>query len=93
MLQILLSLRHSKTGTDEDFILSPVADKNNTFFDSRNASKTQPMDADANGAYNIALKGLWNLAQIKNWDGKSKLNLAMKNVEWFEFALKKPFLN
>lgn len=93
LLQILLSLRHSKTGTDEDFILSPVADKNNIFFDSRNASKTQPMDADANGAYNIALKGLWNIDQIKNWDGKSKLNLAMKNVEWFEFALKKPFLN
>ena len=92
LLQILLSLRHSKTGTDEDFILSPIADNNGVFFDSRNANKTQPKDADANGAYNIALKGLWNIDRIKNWDGKSKLNLAMKNVEWFEFALNKPFL-
>jgi CRISPR-associated protein Cpf1 len=91
LLQITLSLRHSKTGTDEDFILSPIVDENGKFFDSRNATKDQPMDADGNGAYHIALKGLWNLEQIRNWDGESRLNLAMKNVDWFSFAYQKPF--
>ncbi|MBL6985173.1 MAG: type V CRISPR-associated protein Cas12a/Cpf1 [Candidatus Thioglobus sp.] len=92
LLQVTLSLRHSKIGTDEDFILSPVADENGKFFNSKNATEEQPGDADANGAYHIALKGLWNIQQIKEWDGKSNLNLAMKNVEWFAFAQKKPFL-
>ncbi|KAF3979590.1 MAG: type V CRISPR-associated protein Cas12a/Cpf1 [Methylococcales symbiont of Iophon sp. n. MRB-2018] len=85
LIKLTLSLRHSVTGTDEDFILSPIADKNGVFFDSRNATKQQPKDADANGAYNIALKGLWNLQQIKQWDGEENLKLAMKNEDWFKF--------
>lgn len=91
LLSVTFSLRHSKSGTDEDFILSPVADENGHFFDSRNAPNTMPQDADANGAYHIALKGLWNIQKIKEWDGKAKLNMAMKNVEWFSFAYQKPF--
>ncbi len=92
LLQTTLALRHSKTGTEEDFILSPVADTNGVFFDSRKVSEDLPKDADANGAYHIALKGLWNLQQIREWDGESRLNLAMKNVDWLSFAIKKPFL-
>lgn len=92
LLQVTVSLRHSKTGTDEDFILSPVADDNGVFFDSRKASEKQPKNADANGAYHIALKGLWNIQRIKEWDGESRLNFAMKNVDWFAFAQKKPFI-
>lgn len=91
LLKLTLSLRHSKTGTDEDFILSPVPNANGEFFDSKKASDSEPKDADANGSYNIALKGLWNLQQIKKWDETKKLNLNMKNTDWFSFALNKPF--
>jgi len=95
LLRLTLSLRHSVTGTDEDFILSPVANKKGDFFDSRKALPTMPQDADANGAYHIALKGLWNLQQIRqhDWDEEKpkKLNLAMKNEEWFGFAQQKAF--
>ncbi len=91
LLSVTVSLRQSKTGTDEDFILSPVADANGNFFDSRNATDSLPKDADANGAYHIALKGLWNIQKIKEWDGEGKLNLVMKNVDWFSFAYRKPF--
>jgi len=97
LLKLTLSLRHSKSGTEEDFILSPVANEQGVFFDSRNASDTQPKDADANGAYNIALKGLWNLQQIKkhDWDTEKpkRLDLAMKNEEWFGFAQNKEYKN
>lgn len=92
LLSVTVSLRHSKTGTEEDFILSPVADKYGNFFDSRTASENLPKDADANGSYHIALKGLWDIQQIQEWDGKSRLNLAMKNVDWFSFACNKPYL-
>lgn len=91
LLRLTMSLRHSVSNSEEDFILSPVADENGNFFDSRKASDQQPKDADANGAYHIALKGLWNLKQIRGWDGEGRLNLAMKNEEWFGFAVDKLF--
>lgn len=87
--------RHSRIRTDDDFILSPVADENGNFFDSRKAEPSQPKDADANGAYHIALKGLWNLQQIAGHDWQDatpeKLNLNMKNEEWLVFARDKVF--
>ncbi len=91
LLRVALALRHSVTGTSEDFILSPVADSNGLFFDSRNAGDLLPRDADANGAYHIALKGLWNLQKIREWDDQKKLNLAMKNEDWLTFIQTKPY--
>ena len=89
IMRLTLTLRHSRTGTDDDFILSPIANSNGEFFDSRKAPKTLPKDADANGAYNIALKGLWNLQKIREHDWEAEkpknLNLYMKNEEWFSF--------
>ena len=94
LLKLTLSLRHSKTGTDDDFILSPVANEKGQFYDSRNASSDMPKDADANGAYNIALKGLWNIQQIKahdwNVEKPKTLKLNMSNEQWFEFAGSSP---
>ncbi len=88
LLSLTLSLRYSKSGTDIDFILSPVANKNGNFFDSRNAGDKMPKDADANGAYHIALKGLLALNKINKADDKDmkKLNLAIGNKEWLGFV-------
>ena len=93
LLRLTLSLRHSVTGKDEDFILSPIANEDGVFFDSRNGDDQFPRDADANGAYHIALKGLWNLAKIEEWDGEQRLNLAMSNEDWFSFVQSKLDLN
>jgi len=86
LLGLTLQLRHIyKDGDEEkDFILSPVADKNGIFFDSRKARENQPKDADANGAFNIARKGLIVLNQI-NEKGRPQTT---KNTEWFDFAQK-----
>ena len=70
---------------DKDFILSPVKDKDGQFFDSRKAKEDEPKNADANGAYHIALKGIWILEKITERDKEEKLNLAMKNEDWFDF--------
>ena len=45
-----------------------------------------PKDADANGAYHIALKGLWCLQQINKADDIKKIKLAISNREWLEFV-------
>ena len=56
-------MRNSNARTEEDYIISPVKANDGTFFDSREETKKEdyaifPKDADANGAYHIALKGL-----------------------------------
>ena len=85
-------MRYSKD--EEDFILSPVADENGKFFDSRNAANNLPKDADANGAYNIARKGLWYIMQLNDASGDlMKTNLAITNKEWLSFAQNKPYLD
>ena len=65
-----------------------TADENGVFFDSRNVGEAKPKDADANGAYHIALKGLLALDKINNAEDKNmkKLNLAISNKEWLGFA-------
>lgn len=44
--------------------------------------------ADANGAYNIARKGLWVIEQIKHADDLTKIKLAISNKEWMRYAQK-----
>ena len=98
LLKLTLQLRHinpsAKIKNEKDFILSPVADETGQFFDSRKATKTnEPHNADANGAYHIGLKGLMILHKINKWDGSGKLNLAIKNKEWFDFIRNKKGAN
>ncbi len=86
----LCNLRNSETGMANDYILSPVADKSGRFYDSRNAKdQLEPNDADANGAYHIALKGLQLAEGICKEKGKDKLKVPyLKNVEWVEWVQK-----
>lgn len=108
LLRVLLAMRYSKAntsgGADEDFILSPVPDENGVFFDTRDylpANKGKkggthgdlPQDSDANGAYHIALKGLWVVRQIQNHKGEDfkGLDLKITNKDWLNFAQTKPY--
>lgn len=93
LMKLLLQMRNSKTGTEIDYLLSPVADENGNFYDSRNNVSTLPKDADANGAYNIARKGLWAIRKIRSTPKGEKLNLAISNREWLQFAQQKPYLD
>ncbi|MCQ2361627.1 MAG: type V CRISPR-associated protein Cas12a/Cpf1 [Acidaminococcaceae bacterium] len=86
-LRLTMQLRYTVKGTgdEDDYILSPVADKNGNFFDSRKAQDNEPKNADANGAYHIALKGLQLIQNID--DGKlAKPEKNMENAKWFKFA-------
>lgn len=88
LMKLLLQLRNSKTNSDVDYMLSPVAE-NGVFYDSRSCNGNLPIDADANGAYNIARKGLWVLRQIQDSKPGDKLNLALSNKEWLLFVQEK----
>ncbi len=92
-MKLLLQMRNSITNSETDYLLSPVADENGNFYDSRTCGEDLPKDADANGAYNIARKGLWAVRQIQESTDGQKPNLAIKNKDWLNFAQQKPYLN
>ena len=92
--QKTLQMRNSDAATEEDFILSPVARDGHQFCSTDEANKGKdaqgnwvsklPVDADANGAYHIALKGLYLL---RNPETKK-----IENEKWLQFMVEKPYL-
>lgn len=88
LFKLTLQMRNSITGTTTDFIISPVKDKDGRFYDSRLKNYKLPENADANGAFNIARKGLWAIKQIQNTesDKLNKVKLAISNKEWLNFV-------
>lgn len=86
-------MRNSVIGTDTDFLISPVADNNGVFYDSRICADSLPKNADANGAYNIARKGLMLIDQIKKASDVRNIKFDIANKSWLDFAQKKPYLD
>lgn len=86
LFKLTLQMRNSVTGTEIDYLISPVADANGKFYDSRTVDAMLPKDADANGAYNIARKGLMMIEKIKNAEDMKKIDLKITNKEWLQFA-------
>jgi len=85
-IDMIQQIRNSGTTMrDDDFIISPVRDENGEHFDSRiywdkeqKKEKAElPSSGDANGAYNIARKGI-----IMNEHIKRGLNLFIFDEEW-----------
>lgn len=88
LLRLTLQMRNSKTGSSIDYLISPVKNKQGNFYDSEASLKSQPDNADANGAYHIALKALWAIQQIHKTEDVQfeKVKLSISNKEWLEFA-------
>ncbi|MCQ2551285.1 MAG: type V CRISPR-associated protein Cas12a/Cpf1 [Clostridia bacterium] len=86
LLSLTLQMRNSIINGERDYLISPVKNSKGYFFNSDFARENEPKDADANGAYHIALKGLWAVKQIKEADDVSEAKLAISNKQWLEYA-------
>lgn len=88
LFRLTLQMRNSITGSDVDYLVSPVKNETGRFYDSREKLTGLPENADANGAYNIARKGLWIIDQIKEKEDEQldQLRLAISNKEWLAYA-------
>ena len=89
-------MRNSIPNSEVDYLVSPVKAADGTFFDSREQlalgkNARLPIDADANGAYHIALKGLYLLKNNFNLNDKGFIE-NISNAEWFKFAQEKEYL-
>ncbi len=90
LFKLTVTLRHENN--EEDYILSPIKNKEGCFFDSRKASATEPIDGDANGAYHIALQGL-RLVSERIMDGKILSDGKNKQTyNWLKFVQEKRYL-
>lgn len=89
----IVQLRNTNSNTGEDYIHSPAIqdgkqycslDELRKWKDNGESSiPSLPIDADANGAYHIALKGLYLML---NPQAKQ-----IENEKWFRFVVEKPF--
>ena len=91
VIGLIQQIRNSGNAIEDDnFLYSPVRDENGIHFDTRNAENNGPLssivDADANGAFNIARKGLIMDAHIKyanqNNIPMSDVDLYISDEEW-----------
>ena len=90
LLWLILQMRNSKIGTSEDWLVSPVKDKNGNFFDSRHTDESMPQNADANGAYHIAMKGLLMIKSLAGTQSVDKFTSKhLSNKKWYEFIQSK----
>lgn len=97
-----LQMRNSVPNSEIDYLVSPVKAVDGSFYDSRlEAAKGKdasgkwlsnlPVDADANGAYHIALKGLYLLKNDFNRNEKGEMQ-NISNADWFKFVQEKEYL-
>lgn len=89
LIKYTLQIRNSETNGTVDYMISPVKNNDGKFFCTDDtADKIMPDNADANGAYNIARKGLWLVEQFKATpdDKLDKVKTAISNKEWLQFA-------
>ncbi len=93
LFRLALQMRNSEPATSIDYLVSPVSDDGEHFFDSRDSDGSLPRDADANGAYNIARKGMMLVRQIKCAGDLAKLKFDVSNKSWLNFAQQKPYLD
>lgn len=99
LVKYIVQMRNSLPDNDSieyDEIISPVLNEAGEFYNSEEKNKKLPLDADANGAYCIALKGLYEVKQIKNnWKEDEKFprkTLKISHNDWFDFIQNKRYL-
>lgn len=84
--KMMLQMRNSNS--EQDYIISPV--QSSTPFDTNCENELGIEDADANGAYNIALKGLYLVHN--NFPMEDNHLKRITHSEWFSFIQQKPYL-
>ena len=105
IIRLTVQLRNSTTEKRDseeaawDRIISPVLNDQGEFFDTEDFNGKEcavlPVDADANGAYCIGLKGLFVTRKIRdNWRPGEKLGknlLKISHADWFDFIQNRRF--
>lgn len=88
-----LTVQMRNSNEKDDYIISPVMNEDNKFFKSDEKDTSLPTNADANGAYNIARKGLIWVKQLQQNKANERFKPILSNKSWLNFAQQKPYKN
>ena len=86
LFKLMVQMRNSLEGSMEDNLISPVKNKSGRFFNTADNLEGLPIDADANGAYNIARKGLMLIDQIKQAPSGTKPTYCISQAAWLKYV-------
>ena len=88
LLKLTLQMRNSIPNTEIDYMISPIRNSKGIFYNSDDNDSKLPIDADANGAYNIARKGLMLIQQIRKTDDDklNKMKFKISNQDWLTYV-------
>lgn len=91
ILKLTLQMRNSIPNNQEDYLISPIKNAKGNFYYSKTCSENLPKNADANGAYNIARKGLMIIDQIRKADDEKlgKMKYEISNQNWLSYVQEK----
>lgn len=85
--KLLLQMRNSISNSSTDYLISPTESTHP--FDTRQKNEYGIKDADANGAYHIALKGLYLL--YNDFPTNKDEIITIGTSQWLDFIQKKPY--
>ena len=83
LFNLMLQMKNTSLDKTTDYFISPVKNRQGSFYDTRKHNNTLPDCADANDAYNIALKGLWAIDKVRS--SEDRVNLVMSDKEWLTY--------
>ena len=86
LFNLTVQICNVSTILDEDYLISPVAQEDGTYFRSSAKKTDYPVDTDAGAAYHIALKGSMIIRNIADAAPGEKVRMGITNAEWFSFV-------
>lgn len=91
LVGLMVQMRNSVTGTDIDYMVSPVQNHTGKFYNSNDPAtfdQVMPVDADANGAYHIARKAQWVIERIQSAPENEidHVKTAVTNADWLRYV-------
>lgn len=92
LFRLMMQMRNSVSNDKEDYLISPIKNSNGYFFNTKDENEELPIDADANGAYNIARKGLMLVKQMRAMPEGEKTKYNITEAEWLNYVQQRGIL-
>ena len=88
LLSLMLQIDNVNINDGEHYLISPVLNKNNSFYDSREipSSSLLPASRDENAAYNMCRKGIMITDRIRKCKSDERVDFFINRVEWLNYV-------
>ena len=85
LMKLTMQMNNRSFDDKTEFFISPVLNKDGVFYTSLESKVQVPNNIAANGAFNMARKGLWLYKQIQKATETKKIKLTFNNKDWLAY--------